>query len=90
MKVELPAEVQAISFLYNTFSKDRICVLTEDGRLVKVVYSEEGLSIKREALVPDVINPSIILTDLVCHSDCCVVSGFDTSQMAVSVIILNR
>lgn len=78
LKVQLPSEVQAISFLYNTFSKDRICVLTDDGRLVKVIYCEESLSIKREALIPDVINPSIILTDLVCHSDCCVVSAFNS------------
>lgn len=90
VELVLPSSIQAFDFLSKTFTQDRICALTSDGRIIKIICSSNKLSIKREATIPDAIDPNVLFTDIVTYGDRVFVSGFDITSKTNTLILLSR
>lgn len=83
-------EIQSFGFLPKTFSPDRIVVLTQDGRLLKFTFDGKKPLLKREATIPDQIDPDIVFTEVAVSGDNVVVASYNSKLLTCGLILFNR
>ena len=87
--VTVKHEIQSFGFLPKTFSPDRIVVLTRDGRLLKYTFDGKKSLLKREAAIPDQIDPDVVFTEIAVSGDNVVVASFNSKLLTCSLILFN-
>jgi hypothetical protein len=82
--------IQSFGFLPKTFSPDRIVVLTRDGRLMKFTFDGKKPLLKREATIPDQIDPDVVFTEVAVSGDNVVVASYNSKLLTSGLVLFNR
>lgn len=88
--IEIGASVQSIDFFTKTFENNRICVLTSEGQILKIVVSGKTASAKRIAQIPDQIDQDIIFTAMAISSDTVIATGFNLADHSCLFVVMGR
>lgn len=88
--IQVGSTIQAIEFFAKTFKNNRICILTADGRLVKIVLTNKTATVKRNASIPDQIDNDILFTDMSICDDKVLVSGYHLAKQFCLLVVMGR